>query len=122
MQVPLFIVGASVHAFDSVEDAGLSLEPADLQVEPYEAFDSTGLRLQFKVVPKKKRILFGLVSAVIDHVELEPAEDTPTGQQRLRELFSNYLEEIGKPREWIQRLSYDELVREVAALTLTRVR
>ncbi|WNG13492.1 hypothetical protein [Cystobacter fuscus] len=122
MQVPIFIVGAGVHAFHCVEDAGLSLEPADIDSEPFEAFDSTGLRLRFKVVSKKTRMLFGLMSAVIDHVELEPAEDTPMGQQRLRELLGDYLEGIGKPREWIQRLSHDELVREVAALTLTRVR
>lgn len=115
MRLPIFIVGAGVRAFHSVEAAEAFLEPADARSGQYVAFDSLGLHLRFKIVPKKVRVAFGLFSTRIDHVELGPGEDTPTGQERLRELLRVFLEDVGGAPEWIHRLSDDALVREVTA-------
>ncbi|MFY0582827.1 hypothetical protein ACN28S_58775 [Cystobacter fuscus] len=82
-----------------------------------EGFDSTGLRLHLEVWKRR-----GLLGWTVERVRLGPGEHQPSGQARLRQLLSGYLGGLGNPREWIQRLSHDELVREVAALTLTRVR
>ena len=115
MRLPIFFIGAEFCVFHSVEEAESALEPIDARSGRYQPIDSSGLRLQFNIVPKRVRIFFGLFRVVADHVEIGPGEASPSGREPLKKAMSIYLEDLGKQPEWIRQRSFEELVREASA-------
>ena len=119
MKPPIFVKFSDeieLHVFATIAQAEGYFEPIDVQNNSSVAYDAEGrlLRLVITDPPIERRRWWG--GSVIDFYgawQLQPAEDTPTHRDALRNALVNFLVVLRQPEAWATMWPYQRSRRSL---------
>jgi hypothetical protein len=121
MKEPILLVDrrGDMRIFPTREQAQAYLEPHDVRIQEYIAYDSEGRRLQLRVERKKQTLFTVLPIPPEEQVVVQSGEGEPTHREELREQLIRALSNAGEPPDQLATASLTRLVSKALAWSRT---